>query len=126
MPKTLDIATINMIGAIIWDGKMEFPKFTPHKAVIKLGAQNCYFEEKGAFTGEISVQMLKDLNCSYVILGHSERRSLFAETDKIINKKIKTVMKNSLIPILCVGESEEQRNNNITDTVIEDKPVRRL
>ncbi len=86
---------------------------------IKLGAQNCYFEEKGAFTGEISAQMLKDLNCKYVILGHSERRSLFAETDEIINHKIKIAMKNTLIPILCVGESEEQRNKNITDSIIE-------
>lgn len=85
---------------------------------LKLGAQNCYFEEKGAFTGEISALMLAEFGVQYVVLGHSERRALFGETDELISKKIQTAIKNNLIPILCVGESLEQRENNIADSVI--------
>ena len=70
----------------------------------KLGAQNCFFEEKGAFTGEISPLMLKSLGCKYVIVGHSERRKYFKETDTIINKKLKMVLKSGLIPILCIDK----------------------
>ncbi len=70
----------------------------------ELGAQNCYFESKGAFTGEISAAMLKNLGCAYVIIGHSERRKYFKETDKQINKKIKAVLKERMYPILCIGE----------------------
>lgn len=69
---------------------------------IELGAQDCFWEEKGAFTGEVSPKMLKDLGCKYVIIGHSERRRYFKETDEIINKKTKAVLKNGLKPILCI------------------------
>ena len=85
---------------------------------IKLGAQNCYFEEKGAFTGEESTQMLKDVGCEYIIIGHSERRGYFNESDEMINKKAKAILNNGLIPIICCGESLEQRENNETDTHI--------
>ncbi|HJO01682.1 MAG TPA: triose-phosphate isomerase [Candidatus Woesearchaeota archaeon] len=85
---------------------------------IKLGAQNMHFEEKGAFTGEISGLMLKDVGCEYVILGHSERRQYFNETDELINKKIKAALKNKLKPILCIGENLQQRNNNQTMDII--------
>jgi len=88
---------------------------------IKLGGQNMYFEEYGAYTGEISALMLKDVGCEYVILGHSERRHYFMETDDMINKKIKTALKNNLKPILCVGESLEQRNNNKTMKIIKNQ-----
>jgi len=77
---------------------------------IKLGAQNCFWEEKGAFTGEISVKMLKDLGCEYVIVGHSERRRYFSENDEILNKKLKAVIDFKLKPILCIGENEKERN----------------
>ena len=75
---------------------------------LALGAQNCFWEEKGAYTGEISVPMLKNLGIKYVIIGHSERRKYFRETDKEINKKIKKAVGNGLKVILCVGESEEE------------------
>lgn len=76
---------------------------------IKLGAQNVYFEEKGAFTGETSVDMLVAENVKYCIVGHSERRTLFNETDEIVNKKIKALLEKDLNPILCVGETLEER-----------------
>jgi triosephosphate isomerase (TIM) len=78
---------------------------------IKLGAQNMYFEKSGAYTGEISPDMLKALNVEYVILGHSERRQHFAETDEMINKKVKAVFDNGFKPILCIGEPLEIRED---------------
>ena len=86
---------------------------------IKLGAQNMHFDEKGAYTGEISPLMLKDAGCEYVILGHSERRQHFKETDDLINKKVKSALKNKLKPILCIGETLEQRESNETMRIIE-------
>jgi len=90
---------------------------------IKLGAQNMYFEEKGAFTGEISPLMLKDVGCSYVILGHSERRHIFGETDELINKKVLSAVNHGITPILCVGEKLEEREAGETEKIIE-KQVR--
>jgi len=86
---------------------------------IKLGAQNMYFEESGAFTGEISASMLLGVGCEYVIIGHSERRTIFSESDQVINKKIKTAVKNNLKPIFCIGETLEEREKEITFKVIE-------
>lgn len=94
------------------------PPFTALAAVskiiedsrIELGAQNMYPETEGAFTGEISPTMLKDVGCRYVILGHSERRLLFKETDSFVNQKVKTALKYSLLPIVCIGETLEQRD----------------
>ena len=80
--------------------------------------QNCYFEKNGAYTGEISVEMLKDAGCEYIIIGHSERRQYFSETDKMINKKAKAILANGLIPIICCGETLEQREAGVTDTHI--------
>ena len=85
---------------------------------IKLGAQNMHFEEKGAYTGEISPLMLNDAGCEYVILGHSERRQYFNETDDLINKKVKSALRHKLKPILCIGETLQQRNNNKTMQII--------
>lgn len=76
---------------------------------IKIGAQNCHLEKSGAFTGEISASMLKVLGVDYVILGHSERRNYFGETDEIINKKVKSALENDLRPIICVGETATER-----------------
>ena len=76
---------------------------------IKIGAQNMHFEEKGAYTGEVSGQMLKAIGVEYVIIGHSERRAYFAETDETVNKKIKAALKCGLKPIVCVGESLAQK-----------------
>lgn len=88
-------------------------------SIIKLGAQNLHQEKNGAFTGEISAQMLISSGCEFAIIGHSERRAIFGETDELINKKINQAIKNNLKPIFCVGELLEQREKNITEQVIE-------
>lgn len=87
-------------------------------STVKLGAQNMYFEKSGAFTGEISADMLKELNCTYVILGHSERRQYFKECDCLINKKVKAALAAGIKPILCVGETLQQREANQTIDVV--------
>ena len=87
-------------------------------SVIQLGAQNVYHATEGAFTGEVSCAMLKDLGCSYVILGHSERRAIFGETDLDVNTKLKAVLKSELIPIVCVGETLAQREAGSTQSVV--------
>ena len=81
---------------------------------IKVGAQNMYFEEKGAFTGEIAPDMLCDIGVTHVIIGHSERREYFAETDETVNKKVLKALEKGLTPVLCCGETLEQRKNGIT------------
>ena len=85
---------------------------------IHIGAENMHWEEKGAYTGEVSGQMLKSIGVEYVIIGHSERRAYFAETDETVNKKIKSAFANDLKPIVCVGESLEQREAGKTEEVI--------
>ena len=81
---------------------------------IAVGAQNMHWEEKGAYTGEISADMLYELGVEYVIIGHSERRQYFAETDETVNKKIHAALAHELIPIVCCGETLEQRENGET------------
>ena len=85
---------------------------------IALGAQNMYPEDEGAFTAEISPKMLRSVGCQYVILGHSERRQYFQESDDFINKKVKKAIAAGLIPIICVGESLQEREKNITNLVV--------
>jgi len=85
---------------------------------VKLGAQNMYYEESGAYTAEISTDMLKSVGCEYVILGHSERRVIFNESDELINKKIKTALAKELKPIFCIGELLEQRESGETMKVV--------
>ncbi|MEK6645885.1 MAG: triose-phosphate isomerase [Candidatus Firestonebacteria bacterium] len=85
---------------------------------IMLGAQNVHWETKGAFTGEVSPQMLLDIGCTLVIIGHSERRTYFGETDETINKKIKSVLLVGLNPIFCVGETLSEREKGITEEII--------
>lgn len=92
------------------------PLFDFSQNKIDFGAQNVFWEEAGAFTGEISPKMLKSIGVKYVILGHSERRKNLAETDEMINKKIKQVLKNNLIPILCVGEDFKIRKRGIAES----------
>ncbi len=85
---------------------------------VSIGAQNCHFEESGAFTGEVSAKMLSSIGVKYVIIGHSERRAYFAETDVTVNKKLKAALHEGLKVILCVGETLEQRQHGITNEVI--------
>ena len=85
---------------------------------IKIGAQNMHWEESGAYTGEVSGEMLKCIGVEYVIIGHSERRQYFNETDETVNKKVKAALRNDLKPIVCVGETLEQREAGKTEEVI--------
>ena len=102
------------------------PPFTALQAVAKaledsnivLAGQNCHFEGSGAFTGEVSAPMLKEVGCSWVILGHSERRQFFGETDEGVNKRIDAVLKASMLPIVCVGETLAEREGGKTLEVV--------
>ena len=87
---------------------------------IGLGAQNMYWEPKGAYTGEISAEMLLTSGCKYVILGHSERRTYFGETNETVHRRVKAALSAGLIPIMCVGETLEQRQAGITEQVVDD------
>ena len=103
------------------------PPFTALPAVaevlkggaVALGAQNCHWEEQGAFTGEVSPAMLAELGCRWVLLGHSERRHVFRETDEDINRKVGAALRHGMRPVLCVGETEEERRKGLTFTVVE-------
>lgn len=86
---------------------------------IQLGAQNIYWEDQGAFTGEISGAFIKDAGCNYVIIGHSERRKYFGETNKTVNKKIYAALRNDLTPIVCVGETLEERDSGKHKDIVE-------
>jgi triosephosphate isomerase len=110
------------------------PPFTALAAVaeivkntgIELGAQNCHFQEKGAFTGEVSPKFLLDFGCKYVIIGHSERRQYFGEDDALINRKLKAVMGFGLRPIFCIGETLDQRNQKLTFDVLKGQVLKGL
>jgi triosephosphate isomerase (TIM) len=88
------------------------------KIPVKLGAQNCHWETQGAFTGEVSPMFLSKLNVTFVIAGHSERRELFGETDETVNKKVRAIIANGMIPILCVGETLDEREAGQTETKV--------
>ncbi len=132
MNKTSSEAAALAKGVVEAVGKVESvdiavcPTFTSLESVsrelagstVKLGAQNMYFEKSGAFTGEISADMLKELGCTYVILGHSERREYFKECDCLINKKVKAALLAGIKPILCVGETLGQREAGQTINVV--------
>ncbi|MBI3813298.1 MAG: triose-phosphate isomerase [Nitrospinae bacterium] len=93
---------------------------------IKLGAQNIFWKDSGAYTGEVSPLMIRDLGCEYVIIGHSERREYFKESDEVVNKKIGTALRNKLKAIVCVGETLKEREDNRTMQVIESQIKRGL
>jgi triosephosphate isomerase len=91
-----------------------------YQSNIKLGAQDMYWQDEGAFTGEVSGMMLKDVGAAYVVIGHSERRQYFGETNESVNKKVKAALKNSLLPIMCVGETLNEREQGKTFDVVKD------
>lgn len=91
---------------------------------IKLGAQNMHWEESGAFTGEISPQMLREVGVDYCIIGHSERRQYFNETDETVNKKIKSALNHGLLPIVCVGETLEEREAGKAQEIVKKQVTR--
>ena len=93
---------------------------------IKIGAENVHWAEKGAFTGEVSADMLKELKVEYVIIGHSERRQYFGETDETVNKRVQAALNAKIKPIVCVGETEEERENGLTEKVLERQLVEGL
>ena len=95
-------------------------------ASLRIGAQNMHFESEGAYTGEIAPQMLSSIGVSYVVLGHSERREMFNETDEAINKNVHVSFSNGLIPIICVGESLEDREAGQTNQIVEAQTVKAL
>lgn len=89
-----------------------------HGSIVQLGAQNVHWDEFGAFTGEISGPMLTEIGVRYVIIGHSERRQFFGETDETVNRRLKAAQRYGLTPILCVGETKQQRQNGETESII--------
>lgn len=93
---------------------------------VKLGAQNMFFEESGAYTGEVSANMLKSVGCEYVILGHSERRTIFGESDEWINNKIRKAIESGLKVIFCIGETLAQREEGETDSVVKNQIINGL
>ena len=118
--ENLDEDTLSKIDVIICPPftSLSIARKLTNESGINVGAQNMYYENDGAYTGEISASMLKALGCKYVILGHSERRQYFSETDFTINLKLKNAIENELISIVCVGESLEQRENKIQNQIV--------
>ncbi|OQW34317.1 MAG: triose-phosphate isomerase [Nitrospira sp. SG-bin1] len=111
-------ATVELVVAPPFTALESVRRALGASAPIQLGAQDMFWEDHGAYTGEISAPMLKDLGCRYVILGHSERRTLFGEQGDLIQKKVRAALKHGLRPILCIGESLAQRENGSTDDVL--------
>jgi len=89
-----------------------------HNSDSELGAQNVYYESNGAYTGEISCRMLKDLGCNWVIIGHSERRAIFGETDEMVCHKLDKLTSENMYPIVCIGETKDERKNGKTEEVL--------
>ncbi|HPY36802.1 MAG TPA: triose-phosphate isomerase [Clostridia bacterium] len=130
-------ALVKALAPLVKDAKCEVVICPPFTALfdvsnalkhtnIKLGAQNVHWEEKGAFTGEISAKMLKALGVSYAIIGHSERRQYFGETDETVNSRAKAALSEGIIPIICVGESLSQREAGETDAFVSSQTVNAL
>ena len=116
--KVEELPTIVIAPTFLSVGAVESMRCDRCRPLVKTAVQNCHWENSGAYTGEISVEMAKDAGCDYVIIGHSERRQYFSETDEMINKKAKAILAGGLIPIICCGETLEQREAGVTDSHI--------
>ena len=112
-----DVKSLTVIYAPPFSGLFDLKVKPP----FHLAAQNCHWEDDGAFTGEISLPMIKDCGADYVIVGHSERRHIFHESDEWVNNKVRAVLSNDLKPILCIGETIQQRKNGDTKSVLENQ-----
>ncbi len=116
---TIDSANLpEVVVCPVFTALQSVSNILEHGKNIRLGAQNFYYKDSGAFTGEVSLPMLKDLCVTDVIIGHSERREYFSESDEMVNLKVKAALANDVTPIICVGESLEQREQGITDNHI--------
>lgn len=120
--KTFSASQISNVDIVVCPPSVYIESFmtqvAANKSVIKVGAQNVSEQPKGAFTGEVSTTMLLDLGCNFVIVGHSERRSLYGETPELVANKYHVALQAGLTPILCTGESDEQRQQELTFEVI--------
>ncbi|GAI55200.1 unnamed protein product, partial [marine sediment metagenome] len=103
------LKSVRKVEVVICPPFVYLSSFKFQVSSFRLGAQDCFWEDKGPYTGEVSPQMLKDMGCRYVIVGHSERRQVFKETDEMVNEKIKKILKTKLRPIFCIGETEEEK-----------------
>ena len=112
-----DISDIDIVIAPVYTAIATVAE-SVRNSPVSVAAQNCYPEETGAFTGEVSPLLLKEAGCEYIIIGHSERRQLFNETDSFINEKVKKVLDTGLLPILCIGETLDERQNDETMDVL--------
>jgi len=117
IPMVKDISDVEIIIAPVFT-VLDTVRKTLEDSGLKLAAQNCFWEDEGAYTGEVSPKMLTDAGCTHVIIGHSERRQYFSETDETINKKIKAALKGGLVPIFCAGETLAEREAGETLAVL--------
>lgn len=115
----VDLSAIDVVLCPVFTALSEVAEIL-NETDIQLGAQDLYWQDEGAFTGEVSAPILKDAGCQYVIIGHSERRQFFGETNDSVNKKIKASLKHELTPIICVGENLQERESNNTFKVVTD------
>ncbi len=125
-PTLKNLGDINLIICPPFTSLADLSEVTNFGHQIFLGAQDCFWEDQGAYTGEISPKYLEALGCKYVIVGHSERRRYFRETDEMINKKIKAALANDLTPIFCVGETKEERQADKVKEIVADQLKRGL
>ena len=116
-PLVRDIDDVEVVVAPVFTALNTVAK-AAEKTVVKVAAQDCYWEEEGAFTGEVSPKLLRDAGCSHVIIGHSERRQYFGETDETVNRKTKAALKAGLVVLMCVGETLAEREIGSTFKVI--------
>lgn len=114
---TKDVSDVDMVVCPVYTS-LETVQTVISDSTVKLGAQNVYWETSGAFTGEVSSEMLKDVGCEFVIIGHSERRQYFGETNETVNQKIKAVLAAGLTPIVCVGETLPEREADKVSEVV--------
>ena len=109
----------NVVGVCVPSVYLNLAKYALEGTKVLYGAENMHYEDKGAFTGEISADMIMDFNADLVIVGHSERRQYFNETDEEVNLKVKKALEKGITPILCFGETLEERNSNMAYSVVE-------